>query len=81
MAHNHRRVKASWLTRQFARAHNVLADPTATNAQRQAARCRLNRSTSIARRLRPVPPMKRELKIDRQRRVDSELRAWRSKVA
>jgi hypothetical protein len=68
MSDHNRRIKARWLTRQVAFAHNVLADPTATEQRRRAARCRLNRMCAIRRDLRLVPAMKRGLDVDKPRR-------------
>jgi hypothetical protein len=63
-----RRIRAQWLTRQLAFAHNVLRDPTATDAQRRAARCRINRVVDIQRRLSPIGLMKRGLDVDKRKR-------------
>lgn len=81
MAHKERPVKAGWITRQLTWARNVLANPIASGAQRKGARSRLNRVLTIARELQPIPLMRRELEVDRQRRVDSELHARRRGTA
>lgn len=69
MARKERPVKARWITRQLTWARNVLANPTATDAQRKGARCRLNRVVIRSRDLQPIPAMKRGLDVDRERSV------------
>lgn len=61
---NPRRNSARYLTRRLAAAHAVLADFTATDAQRHGARCRLNRAIDTLKQLEPIPPMRRRLQVD-----------------
>jgi hypothetical protein len=67
------RQRASYLTKRMAAAHAVLADLSASDQARRAARCRINRTLAIIRRLAPIPRMKRRLAVDkksvRQRRL------------
>jgi hypothetical protein len=55
------RYKSGYLLRRLASAHSVLDNPTATTAQRRGARCRINHTMNILRRLPPIPMMKRGL--------------------
>lgn len=59
-----KRNKAPYLTLRIAAAHQLLANPTATDAQRCGARRRLNRAVVMLRSLR-VSRMKRGLQIDK----------------
>jgi hypothetical protein len=59
-----RRHKAAYLTRRLVAAHNVLESPCTTLEQRRAARCRINRTIDVLRRLAPIPAMKRRLDVD-----------------
>lgn len=54
-----------YLMAQLARAHDVLADPSASTLKRHAARCRINRTVKALRALPPIPRMRRGLEIDR----------------
>lgn len=61
---NPHRHSARYLTRRLAAAHAVLSDPTATDAQRRGARCRLNKTVDTLKTLEPIPPMRRPLQVD-----------------
>lgn len=68
-----RRQSSRYLSRRILAAHNVLNDPTSTDAQRHGARCRLNRSVDVLKRLPPIPAMKRRLQVD----IDAEKNPFR----
>lgn len=63
-----RRHSTRYLMRRLAAAHHVLRfdpDYRFSDQQRHRARCRLNRTLAIVRRLPPVPLMRRSLEVDR----------------
>jgi hypothetical protein len=59
-----RRVNSAWLTSRLTVAHDVLANPTATDQQRRRARCTINRTIATMRALEPIQLMKRGLQVD-----------------
>ena len=62
-----RRESGKYHERQVRAAHALLTNPRASNVARHGARCRLNRSVVVLRRLASIPRMKRRLESDRLR--------------
>lgn len=70
---SHRRQFSRYLSRRIVAAHNVLNNPMSSDEQRRGARCRLNRTVDVLRRLPPIPAMKRAFQVD----IDAEKNPFR----